>query len=285
MGLPSWCNRFQGRAIQSASSLGGGHGQGVFKISADGTPYPMVVKCFAHPDQHAMAVGEAESLRTIHKAVPGLAPQVYDVIHHPRGSCVFMEYIANGAAEGQSGREVGQKLANMHNSGAQDFGFHCDTFIGGIRQNNLWLGNWHDFYVNHRLIPLFSACFNRGHFTSGHQAQFERLCDRFQSMLPKVTPSLLHGDLWNGNRISSGRGPVLIDACCFYGHNEMDLAMMQLFGGFQPETFRHYHELIPAVAGIDERLQIYSLYYLLVHVRLFGEGYTSSCKRIFSRFQ
>jgi fructosamine-3-kinase len=107
--------------------------------------------------------------------------------------------------------------------------------------------------------------------------RFELLFDRMEWLLkPEEPPARLHGDLWGGNSFFSTRGPALFDPAAYGGHREVDLAMMKLFGGFSERTFAAYHEAHPLASGWRDRLKIYQLYPLLVHVNLFGAGYVGS---------
>jgi protein-ribulosamine 3-kinase len=92
-------------------------------------------------------------------------------------------------------------------------------------------------------------------------------------------PGLLHGDLWGGNVFPDGDGrPVLIDPAVYRGHREVDLAMSELFGGFPARWPDAYHEVWPIDTAYARcRRALYQLYYLLVHVNLFGGGYEASC--------
>ena len=54
------------------------------------------------------------------------------------------------------------------------------------------------------------------------------------------------------------------------GHRELDLAMMRLFGGFEERTFAAYDEAFPLAPGHEERVPLYQLYFLLVHLNLFA---------------
>lgn len=63
------------------------------------------------------------------------------------------------------------------------------------------------------------------------------------------------------------------------GHREMDLAMMLLFGGFGSRVFDAYEEAYPLAPGHEERVALYQLYPLLVHVNLFGQSYVGSVAR------
>ena len=97
---------------------------------------------------------------------------------------------------------------------------------------------------------------------------------------PAEPPARLHGDLWGGNLLTDEHGaPVLIDPAVYGGHREVDLAMMQLFGGFSARVFDAYHEAHPLAPGWRERAPLYQLYPLLVHVNLFGGSYLGGVRR------
>lgn len=99
----------------------------------------------------------------------------------------------------------------------------------------------------------------------------------------KVQPSLIHGDLWVGNAgATEAQGPVIFDPACFFGHHEMELAMMTLFGGFREEDFwASYHAKIPKAPGFEARHKLYQLYYYLNQLNLFGDaGVKATCVRL-----
>jgi len=52
--------------------------------------------------------------------------------------------------------------------------------------------------------------------------------------------------------------------------------MLRLFGGAGPRCFAAYHETWPLAHGHADRVRLYQLYPLLVHVNLFGGGYVQS---------
>jgi protein-ribulosamine 3-kinase len=41
----------------------------------------------------------------------------------------------------------------------------------------------------------------------------------------------------------------VFDPACFFGHHEMELAMMGLFGGFRDDFYSSYHSYLPKTAG------------------------------------
>ena len=98
-------------------------------------------------------------------------------------------------------------------------------------------------------------------------------------------PSLLHGDLWSGNYMIDEAGhPWLVDPAAYVGHAEADLAMTELFGGFD----RAFYDAYAETAGIDpeykNRRDLYNLYHLLNHLNLFGGGYLSAVKAVLRRY-
>jgi fructosamine-3-kinase len=86
--------------------------------------------------------------------------------------------------------------------------------------------------------------------------------------------SLLHGDIWGGNLMFDASGqPLFIDPQPLYGDREMDIAMTELFGGFGAAFYAAYEAAYPLDEDADMRVPWYQLYYLLMHLNLFGEGY------------
>jgi fructosamine-3-kinase len=49
-------------------------------------------------------------------------------------------------------------------------------------------------------------------------------------------------------------------------------------------VFSAYAEAFPLAPGARERVELYQLYPLMVHVNLFGGGYASSVERILARY-
>lgn len=64
----------------------------------------------------------------------------------------------------------------------------------------------------------------------------------------------------------------------------MDLGMMHLFGGFDKEVFNNYKEVYPLEMGFEERIPLWQLYYLLVHLNIFGGGYKSQVTAILRQY-
>ena len=84
------------------------------------------------------------------------------------------------------------------------------------------------------------------------------------------------GEDWLLGDVDEEGAPCLIDPAVYGGHREVDLAMTELFGGFGDDFRRAYDEVAPVPEAYgDHRRALYQLYYLLVHVNLFGRSYVS----------
>ena len=182
--------------------------------------------------------------------------------------------------------ELGRGLAAMHRYGAASFGLEIPNFIGRLPQSNTPAGSWPEFFRDQRLEPQLRLAERSGRAARSLRAKLERLYARLDDLVgPAELPARLHGDLWGGNLHSDAAGaPCLVDPAAYGGHREIDLAMMKLFGGFGPRVFAAYEEAHPLAAGHEERVELYQLYPLFVHLNLFGEGYLASVERAVTRY-
>lgn len=64
----------------------------------------------------------------------------------------------------------------------------------------------------------------------------------------------------------------------------MDIAMTKMFGGFEPAFYSAYNAERPMQQGWEERVDLYNLYPLLVHVNLFGGAYAQQVAAILKRY-
>ncbi len=192
---------------------------------------------------------------------------------------LLMEHVAPGAPGGDFHVRLGRGLAEVHRSAGNDrVGWHHDNWIGSLPQRNTPSGSWAAFWRDERIAPQLERARQGGYLRGSAGDALDDLVEAIPAALAdvdSVAPALLHGDLWNGNVYpDSSGGPVIIDPAVYRGHSEVDLAMTELFGGFGDAFYAAYDE----AAGIDPayhayRRDLYQLYYLLVHVNLFGSGY------------
>lgn len=200
---------------------------------------------------------------------------------------LVMEYIEGGstfptAAE----RHAAELLAALHTVTADQFGLEQDTLIGGLHQPNPWTASWIEFFRDQRLLFMGKEALKSGQLPRTVFSRLEKFAERLDEWIEEPDhPSLIHGDVWTTNVLShQGRITGFIDPAIYYGHPEIELAFTTLFHTFGQAFFARYQELKPIKPGFSEiRRDLYNLYPLLVHVRLFGGGYVGSVSGILSR--
>jgi fructosamine-3-kinase len=170
---------------------------------------------------------------------------------------------------------LGSGLADIHRQSRDTFGFDEDNWIGSLSQSNAQRESWDSFYAECRLRPLQQRALSAGTLSRDVIRLLDEVIETMPELVgPSEAPSRLHGDLWSGNLMIDESGlPCLIDPAVYAGHREVDLAMMKLFGGFERRVFDAYREAFPLSPGSNERVDLYQVYPLLVHVCLFGAGY------------
>jgi fructosamine-3-kinase len=198
-------------------------------------------------------------------------PEVLACIDDP--PALVLEWIEPGA--GGSDEALGRSLAALHGAGAAGFGAVPDNFIGPLPQRNDERPTWPRFYAECRVEPQVRTARDAGALDAEEARRFRTLCEAMEARTgPAEPPARLHGDLWSGNAVRGADGRTwLVDPAVYGGHREVDLAMMRLFGGFAPRCFDAYEEAAPLAPGWAERVALYQIYPLLVHVNLFGIGY------------
>jgi protein-ribulosamine 3-kinase len=160
---------------------------------------------------------------------------------------------------------MARMVARLHRNTAPRFGWASDNWIGLSPQKNAWSDDWARFFWEFRLLPQLSKA------NLAQEASNLDIARFFRTYRP--VPSLLHGDLWNGNIGFTSGGPVVFDPAVYYGDREADIAMSELFGGFPREFYSSYEKDFPLAAGYQTRKHLYNLYHLLNHLNLFGSGY------------
>lgn len=193
---------------------------------------------------------------------------------------IVMEWMEPARRGADFGVRLAEGLAELHAAGPGEWGWERPGFIGTLVQDNGPLPGWAEFWRRRRLEPQLALACKRGAVPGGEEA-WEVLFARLPALLAPAQvdgPSLLHGDLWGGNILATAGGaPAIVDPAAYHGHREVDLAMSELFGGQDESFYRRYDEIRPLQPRYREvRRGIYQLYYLLVHVNLFGEGYVPS---------
>lgn len=258
--------------LQAQTAIGGGCINQAYRLT--GTSGDYFVK-LNDASRHAMLAAEFAGLQALQQAGAVRVPT--PIGHGVIGpqSYLILEYIALGCGNAQSFVRFGHQLADLHRQTQSRFGWEIDNTIGATPQHNSWAVNWVDFWVHQRLHPQLERAAQQG-YRGDWLRQGEQLLVNMGVFFAHYQPvaSLLHGDLWAGNYGVDQQGqPVIFDPAVYYGDRETDIAMTELFGGFEKQFYRAYQEVYPLDVGYSVRKTLYNLYHLLNHLNLFGGGY------------
>ena len=180
---------------------------------------------------------------------------------------------------------LGRSLAQMHQEKQGFFGLEYDNYLGSLVQGNKAEKDGLTFFIEKRLKTQVGLAFYNGFIEKNVLDDFQKFYEKLPNILPQEPPALLHGDLWSGNVIVSNEGTaMLIDPAIYYGFREAELAFTKLFGGFDNDFYESYHHHYPLLPNFEERVPIYNLYPLLVHLNLFGTSYLPTIQRTVKQF-
>lgn len=228
---------------------------------------------------------EVKGLRLLRQTNTFYLPEVIAQGHQQNKAYLILEFIDAGKPDKAYWETLGQQLAVLHAHTQQQFGLSFDNYIGSLPQRNTLTANGYDFFFDHRLLPQAGLALYKGLLSKQTYDALLRLRSRLPALIPQEKPALLHGDLWSGNiLVNPNNQPTLIDPAVYYGFREAELAFTKLFSGFDASFYDAYNEAFVLESGFDERVPIYNLYPLLVHVNLFGSGYVSGVERVLKQF-
>jgi protein-ribulosamine 3-kinase len=228
---------------------------------------------------------EVDGLARLAAAAVIRVPRVLQLGQSEDAAWLELEWLDLHAADGAADERMGRSLARLHAVTGPGFGLERDNAIGASRQRNTQSRDWGAFWRSERLGFQLDLAAQNGH--GGRlQDRGRRLLERvdwfFDGYLPQ--PSLLHGDLWAGNRGALADGsPVIFDPAVYYGDREADVAMTRLFGGFGPRFYAAYEATWPLDAGAAARRDLYNIYHVLNHLNLFGGGYRAQAEAMIER--
>ena len=166
-------------------------------------------------------------------------------------------------------------------AGAPSFGAPWPGYIASLPlDNGAAESDWGSWYAKHRLAPYLRQAHDAGTVSRADVGLVETVMSRIGELAgPAEPPSRIHGDLWSGNVLWSGGRGCLIDPAAHGGHRETDLAMLALFGvPHLADILQGYLETTELADGWRSRVSLHQLHPLLVHVCLFGSGYTAQLR-------
>lgn len=232
---------------------------------------------------------EAEGLKLIRQTRTIAVPEVYEVFSVETADSsipmLWMEWV-HGPKHADTEKRLGEQLAALHLCEGKGYGYEKDSYIGRLKQKNYQTASWLSYYRNERIGGQLKYGQKLGTISGKREERLMKLIERLDEWVPeKPRCSLLHGDLWSGNWMTGKEGkPYLIDPSVLYGDHEFEIAFTELFGGFSEKFYQAYQSVFPLSNDYEDRREIYQLYYILVHLNMFGESYGSAVDRILSRY-
>ncbi len=198
---------------------------------------------------------------------------------------LVMEYLGQSRKKDDFWSSFGKGLARLHRKTNNSFGWFESNYIGRLTQENNFLPDWSSFYTENRILNNIRKAIKKQLLENADLEMAEKFCLRLAGIVPSEPPALLHGDLWSGNFIALENGQAAVfDPAVYYGHRETDLAMTRLFGGFDDAFYEAYQSEYPLADGWQERISLFQLYPLLIHLLLFGGHYQQSVRDILKKF-
>ena len=272
----------EGSRVRTIQSISGGDINEAFFVETDSQQYFVKLNKKQPLDFFRF---EVEGLQKIGETDTIACPNVYGLMEIDGVSMLWLEWV-EGRKTKDTERRLGENLAALHLREANHFGYEKQGYIGGLKQENALYDDWLSYYRDFRLKGQLERGRKEGRIRAEREKRLEKLLEQLDRWIPtQPKKSILHGDLWGGNWLTGPDGtPFVIDPSLLYGDHEFELAFTELFGGFSSDFYHAYNSVFPLSDTYEERKELYQLYYLLVHLNLFGESYGRPVDRILSKY-
>jgi fructosamine-3-kinase len=250
-----------------------------------GTPFSVFAKLYAGAEGAEQASAELRGLALIRELSGAATPIPIAAGAVVTGAGILL--LSEALPERDAGKglpassrtagdyaEIGRALARLHQARGAEFGLPGPGgFFGPLRQDNrrVAAGRWAGFYAERRMLPMLRAARDSGHLPAELVPEVERIVARLPRLCgPEPVPALLHGDAQQNNFVSVPGGAVLIDVCPYFGHPEIDLALVDYFQPVPDALFQAYSEIAPIDAGFAGRRELWRLFGYLAVVAVDG---------------
>ena len=203
---------------------------------------------------------------------------------------LIMSFISNNDDQPEKTNvDLLNSIISIHSIKNQDYGFDFDTQIGGLKQINSKSKNWKEFYTDKRLSYIFDLVNKNNPMDKSINTKIDLLIKKMDNFIPtNPRPSLLHGDLWEGNILFKNKKFVgFIDPGSFYGHNELEVSYLRWFNPkFIDNNFLNkYNDHIRVDKNYLEYEPVYQLYYSLLNVYLWDRRYVEDVRRLLDKIK
>lgn len=227
---------------------------------------------------------EQKGLELLQKNSELKIPTVHKLDEFEDKAFLIMELIEGSKKKKNYWEIFGAEIARLHRNTNSSYGLAYNNYNGSLIQNNSQNENWITFFIENRLKFQEKIGVDSKRIDSELSELLKRLYSKIPDILIEEQPALLHGDFWSGNfMVAEDGSPVIMDPAVYFGNREVDIAMSMLFGGFDKDFYNSYNKEFPLQKGWEQRVEVYNIYPLLVHVNLFGSSYAQRVKSILKR--
>ena len=246
-----------------------------------GQGFAVFAKLNTDPTGPAMFHAELQGLDLLARLAGIVTPSVVGsgVVLVPAGIVFVVEVL-----DGRRGPDrlpedwsaIGTTLAAVHGVHGEHFGLEAfDGFYGPLPQDNRLTnaGTWVEFYAERRLRPRLRDAVDAGRLPATLASRVEGVLRRLDHLAgPEPVPTLLHGDAEQNNFVSTDGGAAIVDAAPYFGHPEMDLALVDYFESAPDAVFDSYREQLPIDDGFVRRRDLWRLHAYLAGIAVGGES-------------
>ncbi|KAK3941810.1 Fructosamine kinase-domain-containing protein [Diplogelasinospora grovesii] len=275
----------EGTKVLSAEPSGTSAWTKTAKVSVllpDGNPKRYFLKCASGQGARSLAEGEFHSASAIDAIVPGMVPKPIGWGEYKVGEThvyfIVSDYYDMKLRERPNPAQFVSMVADLHERGTSPngmFGFAVTTVCGKMERTVTWTESWAESFSNQ-----LKDVIKYDNETNGPWPEYDAACKQLLDVvIPRllgalqsdgrdITPTLVHGDLWENNvGIDKATGNIVVfDPGCVYAHNEMEFGTWRCTWAFHfalPLYTRLYHgRLGPSepVEEWDDRNRLYSIH-------------------------
>ncbi|XXH00574.1 hypothetical protein Hte_006922 [Hypoxylon texense] len=273
-----------GTRVVSAESSGVSAWAKIAKVSVlllDGSPKNYLLKCATGRGSQAVTQGEYYSALTINEALHGFVPKPVGWGEYYNGESLVFFFLGDfhkmNLSIAPEPASFMSKIAELHRNTSRNgmFGFHVPTACGKMERTVTWEESWAKSFIRQ-----LKDVIKYDNETNGPWPEYDAACKQLiDAVIPrllgalqsdgrKITPSLIHGDLWENNLGTDAETgeTVLFDPGCIYAHNEMEFGTWRCTWAryfnkpIYMEMYQHHIKPSEPVEEWDDRNRLYSIH-------------------------
>ena len=243
----------------------------------------IVIKGRRKKEKYNSIYYEGKSIEHMYKNFPKLFPKLIFL----NNNVMVMKFIDNNKIKNKySSKELAKKISFIHKIKSTKYGYNFNPPIGGMKQPSEYEISWTNFFVKKRLVMIYEKINKTKLMPKTINKNIEKIIKNIKNILPNnPTPSLIHGDLWDGNILfNNGRLVGLIDPGIYYAHNELEVAYINWFGHFGKNFIEHYNDYNLIDKEFYNYQEVYQLYFSLLNVFLWSREYIIDVDRLANKY-